>query len=449
MLEFSYTEIMNTRKVLAFLTLAILLADCGFIRATPIPSTPTRPVYNTITLSAGIQTLVHYTQAALATEIPPVNSLPSPPAQTNIPSKTPVPEQVQTLSPLVLSKGPDLIYAGKNTEMEIFWQGTAGKAYLLRWGQNGQYDLGQVDIGPDDSNDGIHTYVISNLQPGTLYEYQIMDGGLVTGGSFHTAPDLNTRDLDYIVYGDTRTNPDLHDQVAGRINRLYQQNPNYRTIGFLTGDLVSGGDEETSWQTGFFDTRFTEIRTELANLPIIPAAGNHDGVSPLFAKYFPFPYVAGRYWSFDYGPAHFVVLDQYTPYGVGSEQYEWFKGDLQKNQRIWTFVMLHEPGWSAGGGHSNNETVQNDLQPLFLQYGVSIVFSAHNHYYARAEKDGIFHLTVGTGGAPAYKPSGRHPEVKFLYNGLGFVRIEIKGHNLDGWFMDTTGKEIDHFQVSR
>ena len=81
--------------------------------------------------------------------------------------------------------------------------------------------------------------------------------------------------------------------------------------------------------------------------------------------------------------------------------------DLAASAKPWKFIVLHEPGWSAGGGHGNNTTVQNDIQPLAVQYGVAIVFGGHNHYYARANVSGVTHLTMGGGGAPL--PAVRAP----------------------------------------
>jgi len=54
--------------------------------------------------------------------------------------------------------------------------------------------------------------------------------------------------------------------------------------------------------------------------------------------------------------------------------------------------------------HANNPTVQAAIQPLAEQYGVSVIFGGHNHYYARAVVHGVTHLTVGGGGAPLYTP---------------------------------------------
>ena len=111
--------------------------------------------------------------------------------------------------------------------------------------------------------------------------------------------------------------------------------------------------------------------------------------------------------------------------------------------------MLHEPGWSAGGGHGNNTTVQNDLEPLFRQYGVSIVFGGHNHYYARATVDGIQHLTVGGGGAPLYAPASGYPNIVVTKQAYSFGQFTIAGNTLTAKIVDSTGSVIDTFTITR
>ena len=111
-------------------------------------------------------------------------------------------------------------------------------------------------------------------------------------------------------------------------------------------------------------------------------------------KYWPYPYVDNFYWSFDYGPSHIVVVDQYAPYTSNSPQYKWLENDLSGTDKQWIFIVFHEPSWSAGN-HENNNEVQTYIQPLCEQYGVDIVFAGHNHYYARAEVNRVQHVTTG------------------------------------------------------
>jgi hypothetical protein len=90
----------------------------------------------------------------------------------------------------------------------------------------------------------------------------------------------------------------------------------------------------------------------LANLPLNGAEGNHErqggGPDYFYLKYWPYPYVGGYYWSFDYGPVHIAVVDEYTSYATGSAQYNWLVNDLASTTKDWVFIMSHEAGYSGG-----------------------------------------------------------------------------------------------------
>ena len=168
----------------------------------------------------------------------------------------------------------------------------------------------------------------------------------------------------------------------------------------------------------------------MANTAHQGTMGNHEGTGTLFVKYLPAPFVGGRYWSFDYGPIHVTVVDQYTSYTPGSAQLLWIASDLARTNKTWKFLLLHEPGWSAAGGHANNTSVQSYLQPLCLQYGVSIVFAGHNHYYARAAVGGVQHVTTGGGGAPLEVPDLFQPNLVTATRANHHCTIAIDGDTL-------------------
>jgi hypothetical protein len=134
--------------------------------------------------------------------------------------------------------------------------------------------------------------------------------------------------------------------------------------------------------------------------------------------------------SFDYGPAHVAVVDQYASYGVGSAQYTWLQNDLANSNKPWKFILLHEPGWSAGGGHENNTTVQSAIQPLCETYGVRLVLGGHNHYYARCDVNGIQHVTIGSAAAPLYTPNLSYPNVVTAESVYHFAEITLAGDTL-------------------
>ncbi|NOQ97639.1 MAG: T9SS type A sorting domain-containing protein [Calditrichae bacterium] len=109
--------------------------------------------------------------------------------------------------------------------------------------------------------------------------------------------------------------------------------------------------------------------------------------------------------------------------------------------------MLHEPGWSAGGGHENNTNVQNYIQPLCEQYGVTMVIAGHNHYYARALVNGVYHMTTGGGGAPLHWPESGHPNVQKTSFSHHFCEVNIRGNYLDFTAINISGAVIDEFSI--
>jgi len=369
------------------------------------------------------------------------------PSLTPLPSATPPP----TATPLTVTlfpKGPDLIYTGDNTRMKVVWQLSSTAESILEWGNDTQYTLGSVTTAEYDP-DHQHTYTITGLTPSARYEYRVVTDAGYSIGSFYAAPSTSAGRLKFFVYGDSREGTDILNQISGQIVSAYTADPAFQTFSLATGDLVEDGDQESYWAEQFFDPKKSAIRSVLANLSFMPVMGNHENSGILLKKYFPMPFAADHYWSFDYGPAHIVMLDQYSPYNAGSTQYNWLTKDLASSNKTWKFLVLHEPGWSAAGGHLNNPDVQTDIQPLAQKYGVSVIFGAHNHYYARAVVNGVTHLTVGGGGAPLYPPVPGQPFVVMTKRSYCFVEIAIDGNTLSGTALQSDGTLIETFTLTR
>ncbi|MCP5107777.1 MAG: metallophosphoesterase family protein [bacterium] len=345
-----------------------------------------------------------------------------------------------------IEKGPYLIYPDNNTQMTVLYQLDASSSCTLEWGTNTTYSDGNVQT-TEYGSDHQHKYVIPNLTPGTKYYYRVNVSGSYYTGTFWAAPATSAVDVKFLAYGDTRSYPADHDSVCAQMIDTYTNDPGYQTFTAHVGDWVNDGDQENDWTTEFFPRSRANLIGMQANLPIMGCMGNHEGSGVLYQKYYPYPFVADRYFSFDYGPAHVVILDQYVSYSQGSTQYNWLENDLSSTAKPWKFIVLHEPGWSAGG-HSNDSTVQNDIQPLCIQYGVKLVFAGHNHYYARAEVDGVQHLTVGGGGAPLYSPSSSAANVVATAEVYHHGEIDIQGDQLSFVARDWNGNVIDSFTTT-
>lgn len=337
---------------------------------------------------------------------------------------------VATAPPVAaLRKSPYLVWPGDPTMMQVLWQTPATWPCTFEWGTDTSYGLGSVQT-TEFGSDHQHQRELTDLTPGQKYYFRVLFDTTVYTGSFVAAPPMDASRLKFIAYGDTRTNATVHNQIAGQMLHSIDVDPERQTLVVSVGDIVTNGDDEAAWDNEYFPAVYTNIRRMGSMLPFQACMGNHEDSGILFLKYFPYPVVAGRYWSFDYGPAHFTVVDQYVNYAPGSAQYEWIRNDLMTADKPWRFVVLHEPGWSAGGSHPNNVAVQDWLQPLFAQYGVSIVFGGHNHYYARAVVDGVQHITTGGGGAPLYTPVPGSENVVVTAKSYQYCRITIDGTRL-------------------
>ena len=344
-----------------------------------------------------------------------------------------------------LLKGPYLLFLGMNTEMTVLWQLGNEATCTIEWGQDTNYEYG-LAITTQYGSDHQHKYTITALTPGEKYFYRVVNGANEYTGSFHAAPPDNAENVKFLAYGDTRSNPSDHDSVAAEMIDTYTDDPAYQTFALHMGDWVNDGDTESDWADQFFPQTHLNLQEFIANVPINGCKGNHEGSGDLFYKYWPYPYESDFYWSFDYGPVHVVVMDQYVPYSQGSTQYNWLVNDLAMTTKPWKIIIFHEPGWSAGG-HGNNSVVQDNIQPLCETYGVDIVFAGHNHYYARADVNGIQHITTGGGGAPLYTPDSSYPYVVAAEETLHFCEIEIHGETLYLTARDTEGSVIDAFSL--
>ena len=348
--------------------------------------------------------------------------------------------------PVSVQKGPYLIYPGDNTTMMVLWQLDDLESHTLRWGQDANYIDGSAT--PIVYGDFQYSHTIAGLTPGTRYYYEVEGVG---GGSFLAAPPHDAPDVKFLVYGDTRSNPGVHNSVNKAMIDAFTADPNYQTFTMLTGDWVNSGNNESDWTGQFFNRSQSHTVEMQANLPINGCIGNHEGSGTLYDKYWPYPYEGdGRYWSFDYGPVHVAVIELTSENdSLGQAQATWLEADLAQNTKDWKFLQFHSPVYSAGGGHANNMIEQAYIQLLCEMHGVAIVFAGHNHYYARAMVNGVAHVTSGGGGAPLREPEGGYPSIVAHERSNHFCKIEIEGGMLTFEAIRLDGTVIDTFTISR
>lgn len=92
-----------------------------------------------------------------------------------------------------------------------------------------------------------------------------------------------------------------------------------------------------------------------------------------------------RNYSFENGPAHFLVLDANAYVNVSDPIWRaWIEKDLEGTKARWKFVFFHQPGFHSSKYHYAEQQMRA-LAPLFEKCGVDVVFSGHVHNYQRSK----------------------------------------------------------------
>jgi hypothetical protein len=265
---------------------------------------------------------------------------------------------------------------------------------------------------------------LTGLAPGSHYTYDVFMGGAdATPGQdgFTTAPRTGGGTVRFIAFGDSGVGSPAQNQLAARMAA------DTFDLALHTGDLaygnanMVGGATYTQYDNWLFSVYSSWMRSR----PFYPSIGNHDdeiGAARAYRDVFvlpeegasaTFPDHAERYYSFDYGPVHFIALDTELAFLNTTRrqaQLSWLEADLAATNQPWRVVYFHRSPYSSGGEHGSNLTVRQVFAPVFERHGVDLVLSAHDHDYERSIPwrefvtggAAVTYVVTGGGGAPLY-----------------------------------------------
>lgn len=255
-------------------------------------------------------------------------------------------------------------------------------------------------------------------------------------------PEPVGRPLRFIVYGDCRSNPDIHRRV---VERMLTVEPRPALV-FQTGDLVGDGKDEALW------TQALDIIAPLREFAdYYPAMGNHDrGVRDLQAK-FDLPAEPPVTWyTFARDDCRFIVLDTNTIRHPGDEaQIGWLTETLAEATEPHVFVFQHHPAYSIGDYAPGDPGVEARLHPVLEQSFVTAVFCGHDHGYYRTERDGVRYLLTAGGGAPLYDQDASLAQPGDVFAKVHhFVVVDVAGRSVTAEAIDLDGNVIDRVDLS-
>lgn len=279
---------------------------------------------------------------------------------------------------------------------------------------------------------------LTSLQPNTRYEYNIEQLGEAGKVSFKTPPE-GPGPFTFVAYGDNRTRHDVHRRVVARI--LEHGVPDFI---LQTGDMVENGNDAAQWPV------FFEIEKDLLRqAAFFPALGNHERHTEYFQSIL---HDGLPYYSFDWGNAHFTVLDSDIDSkrsAYWNEQVRWLEEDLKAHQAAdFRFVIAHHPPFTAVFTRQGSNPHMTVLVPLFERYRVSAGFFGHDHNYQHYLQNGIHYVITGGGGAPLYDVSRPPKGITIKLDKIeNFVSVSVNGKAAHFTAISIDGKALDDFEI--
>jgi 3',5'-cyclic AMP phosphodiesterase CpdA len=311
-----------------------------------------------------------------------------------------------------------------DTSAVVLWTTQSGSAAAVDYGTTASYgSTASGDIRTLDTlNYRLNRVELHGLAPNTTYYYSIQtDGAAMLPDQvlkFKTAPSNGSdTPVTFLAFGDyglgTRTQRNLRDHMLTE------------PFDFI---VTTGDNAYSRGAYDEFDTRVFQVYGDLFSRGgVFPAPGNHDTYTANSTPYldlFDLPTNAlraadsERYYSFDYGSMHIVVLDTNAPLNVTDadatdDMFDWLRADLSATRQPWKIAVFHSPPYSTGNVHGSDGRVRSRLIPVFEQYGVQLVLTGHDHIYERskplrggqvitAAQGGITYVVSGAGSAASY-----------------------------------------------
>jgi hypothetical protein len=313
-----------------------------------------------------------------------------------------------------------------------------------------------------------HEAHLTNLTPSTAYSYRVLVNGVDsdTVDPLRTAPSVGSGTVRFVAFGDSGVGSTEQRQLSSLMAS--------DTFDFAlhTGDVVYGvsGGVGAGGYTQLHSWFFDIYRSWLRSHPMFPSIGNHDDEANRAAPYrdvfvLPrngasprYPDHVERYYSFDYGPAHIVVLDTELAFqdpARRQEQIAWLVDDLMRTSQPWKIAVFHRSPFSAGGEHGSDLTVRSAFAPVFEAHGVSLVLSGHEHDYERtvpwretSSGQPVTYVVTGGGGAPLYA-SAVGPWTAFSRSAHHYVRGSISSCTMSLEAVGLNGAVFDSTRLDR
>ncbi len=253
---------------------------------------------------------------------------------------------------------------------------------------------------------------------------------------------LKDGSLRFAVIGDSGTGGSAQYEIGGQLARYHQRFPFDMVL--MLGDNLYGGESARD-----FEKKFERPYKPLldAGVKFYAALGNHDDSNQRFYRFFNMN--GARFYTFrPKNGVRFFALDSNY---MDSKQLEWLEKGLQQSGSEWKICFFHHPLYSSGEKHGSAVELRRILEPLFIKYGVSVVFSGHEHFYERIKpQSGIYYFISGAAGQLRKGNVGRTElTAKAFDTDNHFMLVEIAGEEMQFETISRIGQVVDSGAIIR
>jgi predicted phosphodiesterase len=257
-----------------------------------------------------------------------------------------------------------------------------------------------------------------------------------------TRPPAGTDSVKFLVLGDTGTGDRAQLEVAAQVWKSHQAFPYEFAI--MLGDNIYGSERPQD-----FAAKFERPYKPLldANIAFYASLGNHDDPNQRYYK--PFGMGGQRFYSFQKKDTRFFALDSNY---MDKDQQSWLEKELAASTSKWKIAYFHHPLYSSGAAHGSEVDLRTIIEPLFIKYGVSVVFAGHEHFYERIRpQKGIHYFTAG--GSAKLRSGDILRSTGLTAKGFdseqSFMLIELDGDVMRFQTISRRGKVVDSGEIAR
>ncbi len=253
--------------------------------------------------------------------------------------------------------------------------------------------------------------------------------------SIDVLPPTSKDSLLFAVIGDSGTGGSAQYEVGQRMAEAREIFPFEFVL--MLGDNMYGGERPQDYVKKF-EKPYAPLLA--SKVEFFASLGNHDETNQRFYK--PFNMNGERYYTFKKGPVRFFALDSNY---MDGDQLQWLERELESSSEDWQIAFFHHPPYSSGARHGSEVDLRQQVEPLFLRYGVDAGFSGHEHFYERLKPQNGIQYFVSGAAAKLRKGNIRKTEISAagLDTDYSFMLIDIADDVMHFQAISRAGKRVD------